>query len=193
MMLTKGLLATACATGLIGVCWAGCSGESKDPDCVDPPKQAAEPEGKPTKVERFGLGRAGDEDKEKKDWCRACVMSKVGYASCQKVYADEPGEARDALRARARAKACSDAKFPKDQCPDSAVISLLCKGDPPPAGTTNPGTALQNLHQALSGGPLPAAAPQPAPESTPTAKDKAAAAPAASAAPADPTPATEDK
>ena len=137
---------------LIAALAFGCSGEKQtEEECEDPPEKAQQPDAKNTKLERFGLGRAGDEDKQKKDWCRACVMSKVGYASCQKVYADEPGESRDSLKARARDKACKDAKFKTNECPDSAVISLLCKGDPPPAGTPDPGTALQNLHQALSG------------------------------------------
>ena len=106
-------------------------------------------------------------------------MSKVGYASCQKVYAKAENEPRTELKARARATACADAKFRKDQCPDSAVISLLCKGDAPPAGTPDPGTALQNLHQALSSGkaPKPAAdAEQPA-----DGDDDATKAPAATA------------
>lgn len=153
MIWTKRSLARGCAALLIGALGVGCSGEKQpDEECVDPPKKAVKQDAPKTKLERFGLGRAGDENKDQKNWCRACVMSKVGYASCQKVYADQPDEPRDALKARARAKACQDAKFPTDACPDGAVISLLCKGDPPPAGTPDPGTALQNLHQALSSG-----------------------------------------
>jgi hypothetical protein len=160
------LAATALAAALIG-----CSSAKQDKDaekeCVDPPAAAADKARKTVKVERFGLGRAGEEDKESKDWCRACVMSKIGYASCQRVFAAKPDEPRESLKARARDKACVDAKFPVDACPDQAVISNVCKGEPPPAGTTDQGTALQNLYKALQGDKPPAdkpsAAEQPAP------------------------------
>lgn len=140
---------------------AGCSskGAEGDKECVDPPPEAVEKAKKSVKVERFGLGKAGDEDKESKDWCRACVMSMQGYASCQRVYAESPDEGRDSLRARARDKACLDAKYPKDACPAKAVINVLCKGDPPPPGTPDPGTALQNLYKAMGGGQPAGGAP----------------------------------
>jgi hypothetical protein len=147
---------------LVGALIVGCSGEKKpsEQDCVDPPSADAG-EKKTVKIERFGLGKAGDEDKEKKDWCRACVMSQVGYASCQRVFAETEGEDRDSLRKRARDKACVDAKYPAGACPEKAVINVQCKGDAPPAGTPDPGTALQNLYQKLGGG-QPKAAPKPA-------------------------------
>jgi hypothetical protein len=149
------LLATVAFAGAMG-----CSGEKKDgdKDCVDSPEGTA-PIAKSVKVERYGLGRAGDEDKESKDWCRACVMSKLGYASCQRVFAETTGESKDSLRASARKQACADAKFPKGGCPDSAVINIQCKGEPAPAGTPDPGTALQNLYKAMGGGQAGPGAP----------------------------------
>ena len=116
-------------------------------DCPDAAAPAAQ-------VERFNLGRAGEDPAEKKDadWCRACVWSDSGFASCQRVYAGSGDEDREALRRRARAKACEDAGYPADACPDSKVIALLCKGDPPPRGTKTPGAALQNLYKKMTGG-----------------------------------------
>jgi hypothetical protein len=142
----------ALALALVGALGAGCSsgGKETEEECVDPP-EAADGAKKTVKLERFGLGKAGEEDRKDKDWCRACVMSRIGYASCQRVYAASDDEDRESLRAKAREKACLDAKFPKDACPDEAVINLLCKGDAPPPGTPDPGTALQNLYQKLEG------------------------------------------
>jgi len=149
-MWTRTALALAVVTWLA----AGCSGkkEQEEQECVDPPPEANAGEKKTVKLERFGLGKAGDEGKEQKDWCRACVMSKVGYASCQRVFADKEGEDRDTLRKRARDKACVDAKFEADACPEEAVINIQCKGDVPPPGTPDPGTALQNLYKKMGGG-----------------------------------------
>jgi hypothetical protein len=104
----------------------------------------------PVRLERFGLGRVGDDDNRDKDWCRACVWSKVGFASCQRVYAAKDGEEQEAIRARARAKACTDAGWPADACPADKLISLLCKGDGPAAGTKEPGAALQDLYRQLN-------------------------------------------
>jgi hypothetical protein len=125
----------------------GCGSEEKDPECVDPP--AAE---KAPAVERFGLGKAGAKELKDHDWCRACVMSKVGFASCQRVYSDEPGTLPDRapLRAKAREKACDDAGFKKGECPDGAVINLLCKDDKLPEGTKTPGEAVQDLFKSLN-------------------------------------------
>ena len=163
---TIALLATALAV-------AGCSSkrEKADEECVETPESAAAKAKQDVKVERFGLGKAGAEDKEGKDWCRACVMSTLGYASCQRVHAEKPDESRDSIRARARAKACADAKYPADKCPDTAVISNQCKDEPPTEGTPNPGKALQNLYQSLggsgapkTGSPASDAKPKPDPE-----------------------------
>jgi hypothetical protein len=104
----------------------------------------------PVKVERISLGRAGAGDNRGGDWCRACVWAKAGFASCQRVFAESADEGRDAVRARARAKACQDAGWPVDACPDDRVISLICKGDASPAGTENPGAALQDLYRQLN-------------------------------------------
>ena len=165
----KGLGALAAVALAAAITGCSSKGTEGDKDCVDPPPEAVEQAKKTVQIERIGLGRAGDEDKESKDWCRACVMSTRGYASCQRVYAKSPDEGRDSLRARAREKACLDAKYPKDACPDKAVINLLCKGDPPPAGTPDPGTALQNLYKAMGGGQPAGAAPT-KPEAKPEAK-----------------------
>jgi len=160
----------------VGVLAASCSSKGKEADkeCVDPPEAAAGAQ-KTVKVERYGLGKAGDEDKEDKDWCRACVMSKLGYASCQRVFAGAPGEDREAMRARARSKACADAKYPEDACPDQAVINIQCKGEPPPPGTPDPGTALQNLFQSMGGSASAGGGAKP--EAKPEAKTEAASEP----------------
>ncbi|MFO8072673.1 MAG: hypothetical protein R6V85_12450 [Polyangia bacterium] len=128
--------------------WGCSSSEKSEPDCVRPDAATAR---KQVKIERFGLGRAGQRDKSELDWCRACVMSDLGYASCQRVYAREKGEERESIRARARKKACRDAKLSEDECTAEKIISVLCKGDPPPEGTPSPSDALQNLYQALQG------------------------------------------
>ena len=129
---------------------SGCSSTVEEPDCVPDPD--AKPIVIEKKYERVGLGKAGKEALKKHDWCRACVMSKMGFASCQKVYSDEPGKLEDKnpLRGKAREKACTDAGFKKGKCPDSAIISIICKGDPAPAGTKPPGDAVQDLFQALN-------------------------------------------
>ena len=129
---------------------AGCSSTVEEPDCVPDPN--AKPIVIEKKYERFGLGKAGKEELKKHDWCRACVMSNMGFASCQKVYSDEPGKLEDnsLLKAKARDKACTDAGFKKGSCPDNAIISIICKGDPPPTGTKAPGDAVQDLFQALN-------------------------------------------
>ncbi len=129
---------------------SGCSSTVEEPDCVPDPD--AKPIVIEKKYERVGLGKAGRKALEKHDWCRACVMSKMGFASCQKVYSDEPGELKDKklLRGKAREKACTDAGFKKGECLDSAIISIICKGDPPPTGTKSPGDAVQDLFQALN-------------------------------------------
>ncbi len=131
----------------IAVCGCSSSKES-EPDCVRPDAATA---AKQVKIERFGLGRADQRDKSELDWCRACVMSDLGYASCQRVYAREKGEKRESIRARAREKACRDAELSEDECTAEKIISILCKGDPPPEGTPPPSVALQNLHEALQG------------------------------------------
>jgi hypothetical protein len=80
------------------------------------------------------------------NWCRACVMGPNKYASCIKVYSTTDAESRESVRSRARTKACLDSGFADEkECPDSAVISISCKGDAPPPGTTTPSNALQQL------------------------------------------------
>ena len=127
-----------------------CSSTVEEPDCVPDPN--AKPIVIEKKYERYGLGKGGKEALKQHDWCRACVMSNMGFASCQKVYSDEPGELKDKnpLRGKAREKACADAGFKKGKCLDTAIISIICKGDPPPTGTKAPGDAVQDLFQALN-------------------------------------------
>lgn len=79
------------------------------------------------------------------DWCRACVMSPKGFASCQRVYAETTTEPREVVRQRSLDKACLDAGFGKGACPDQAIIAVGCKDDPPAPGTKNAGEALQQL------------------------------------------------
>ncbi len=135
---------------VLAAVFAGCSSTPEEPDCVPDPN--AKPIVIEKKYERVGLGKAGKEALKKHDWCRACVMSNMGFASCQKVYSDEPGKLEDnnLLRGKAREKACADAGFKKGKCLDTAIISIICKGDPPPTGTKAPGDAVQDLFQALN-------------------------------------------
>jgi len=93
---------------------------SKKEECVDPPsstKKAASQQIKGKKVS---------------DWCRTCVMGPKGWASCQTVYAQNDKEARDSVKARSLEQACLDSGFEKGVCPEKALISSRCKGDPPP-------------------------------------------------------------
>lgn len=85
-------------------------------------------------------------------WCRSCVVGPAGYMSCQTVHQAVTTETTDALRDRARLAACKDAGFAEGKCPAQGVISLVCKGDPPPADETAAGKAML---EALKGsGPL---------------------------------------
>ncbi len=127
------------------------SGEpEKEPDCVPDPD--AKPVVVEKKIERFGLGKAGAKELVDHDWCRACVLSRANFASCQKVYSDEKGllEDREPLKQKARDTACDDAGFKKGECPDKAIISIVCKGEKPPEGTMPPGKAVQDLFKALN-------------------------------------------
>lgn len=131
-----------------------CSSEKKEPDCVPAaePKRLAEGQ----KIEMTPL-QIDSAEKEKLDWCRACIMGPKGYASCQRVYARTPTEPREEVRKRAREKACVDSGFPADACPTTAEIGIVCKGDPPPPNSGDPAKALQNMYQKLN--PPPAGAP----------------------------------
>jgi len=159
---------TAALALCLAVAMPACSGEEKEPDCV--PAEGVEPVVVERRIERFGLGKAGAADLVDHDWCRACVMSTKGFASCQKVYSDEPGRLadRDPLKAKARDKACADAGYRKGECPDGAIISASCKDDPAPEGIKTAGQAVQDLFQSLNppGGaaesqPRPAQQPEP--------------------------------
>lgn len=135
---------TALLTGAGLICSLaaiGCSEKTEQPDCVpQKPSAPAQAAG----VERTAVAKI-PVDKEKADWCRACVLGPHGYASCQRVYAAAEGELRDDVRARAKKQACDDAGFKPGECQDKNVIALLCKGDPPPPNATEPGKALQML------------------------------------------------
>ncbi len=101
-----------------------CSSEQKAPECP-----AEEPPTKTTvlkKPERDG------------DWCRACVMG-AKWASCQTARAEKTTVKRDVLLTRALERACQDAGFEKDRCPEAAVLSSICRGDDKPTGTSTPG------------------------------------------------------
>lgn len=85
-------------------------------------------------------------------WCRCCAVGPAGYMSCQTVRQATTTETTDALRERARLAACKDAAFPEGKCPAASVISLVCKGDPPPKDETAAGKAML---EALKGsGPI---------------------------------------
>ncbi len=157
------------------LCSCSRSGEKPAADCESTAAKAGSEAS--AKVERIGLGRVGEREKREGDWCRACVWSKVGFASCQRVFAEKDGEDRDTVRARARAKACKDAGWPVDACPEDKVISLLCSGDAPLPGTKNPGAALQDLYRKLNPDKFQGAPTDAGPGSD------AGAAPAAPAAP----------
>lgn len=157
-----------CAVLACGLAACG-SPEKTEEECVEP---AADTGKQPDPVERVPLGVVKP-DPEKADWCRACVMSLKGFASCQRVFALKEGEPREVLRGRARAKACDDAGFAGGSCPDGAVIAQACKGDPRPDGGVHPGQALQQIYLKMNQGEAPS---------------KPSAEPAAPAAPAEPTP-----
>jgi hypothetical protein len=85
-------------------------------------------------------------------WCRSCAVGPAGYMSCQTVRQATTTETTEALRERARLAACKDAAFPEGKCPAASVISLVCKGDPPPKDETAAGKAML---EALKGsGPI---------------------------------------
>ncbi len=122
---------------------AGCSSQKKAQECEDQPKRVVES----TELGKVGVTAFKDKRDPDTDRCVACVMSPAKYATCQTVYAKSKDEKRDSIRARAREKACDDAGFKKGECPDSAVISLVCKGEPRPDNATDPGRAIQKLFQ----------------------------------------------
>jgi hypothetical protein len=62
--------------------------------------------------------------------------------SCQRVNQKDTGETEQALRDRARIAACTDSGFTATNCPPDKVISVACKGDPPPTNQRAAGEAL---------------------------------------------------
>jgi hypothetical protein len=138
----------------IVVAWAlplpSCSSESKQPDCV-PADGAQTKKGATYEMTPLVIGNA---DKKNNDWCRACVMGPNRFASCQRVYGDTPTEPRDAIRERARIKACVDSGFKADACPTGATIGIACKGDPPPPNAGNPAKILQDMYKQMNPPPV---------------------------------------
>ena len=65
------------------------------------------------------------------DQCHACVLSMRGFYSCQTVW-QTGKETREELKAEARKKACKDAGYSPDKCPEAAVKLVQCKGDAAP-------------------------------------------------------------
>lgn len=112
----------------------GCQKEAPPEECVDSGKAPMVIEKTPLRLKQ----------KKSDDFCQACVMAKAGFASCQRVWKLK-GEERAALKTRAKKKACEDAGYTLETCPEKALISNICKGDPPPPGTTSAGKALQNF------------------------------------------------
>ncbi len=81
-------------------------------------------------------------------WCRSCVVGPAGFMSCQTVRDESAAQATAELREKARIKACVDSGFTEDNCPDSKIISLQCKGDPQPS---DPQEAGKKMMEALRG------------------------------------------
>jgi len=123
-----------------------CSSEKKEPDCV--PAEGAQP-ANAAKYEMTPLN-VENQDKKNNDWCRACVMGPKRFASCQRVYGDTPTEPREAIRERARIKACVDSGFPAGACPAGSTIGIACKGEPPPANAGNPADILQDMYKQMN-------------------------------------------
>ena len=122
----------------------GCKGESKEPECVEPPQQQGESISKKVTQTRINV-KEPDPEKLDKDWCRTCVMGPRGWASCQVVFAETDGESRENIQQRARQKACLDSGFAEGTCPENAVVAMSCKGDKTTDTRGNPAKALQQV------------------------------------------------
>jgi hypothetical protein len=94
-----------------------CSSEKEAPECLP-----EEPATKTTILKK---------PKGDGDWCRACVMG-AKWASCQTARAENTAVKREMLQARALERACQDAGFEKDKCPETAILSRICRGDSRP-------------------------------------------------------------
>jgi len=125
---------------LLGLALLGlsCSSRDKPPECAPAPQAAAKGGMKTTVIKRADL-----------DWCQACVKGKR-WVSCQTADAAKKGEAREILKRRAVEKACVDAEYEKDQCPDASVFLLKCRGEKGAGSAQETGEALQ---RALMGRP----------------------------------------
>ena len=129
--------------GLI-VLLAACSKKDAELDCVEPEPPATQKKQSVTR-KKLGATKGGGARKAGADWCRACVFGPKGWASCQVAYAENQGEDRQAIKDRAREKACDDAGFAKGKCPTQAVKAITCKGDKAGAKTKDPAKELQKL------------------------------------------------
>ena len=130
----------------------GCKvGKDADKECVDPPEAVA---AKGTKSP--SEGKASEKkvvmSEDDVNWCRACVVGPHGFMSCQRVNQSNTAETEEQLREKARIAACTDSGFTETNCPPDKVISVACKGDPPPKDKRAAGEAL--LKALKNSGPL---------------------------------------
>ncbi len=140
LRLSPRLLMCRVAVAALLISALGCS-RAREEECVDPPKSATTKK----KYTHDQLGKVPQTPDPNADWCRTCVKSPKGWASCQLVYATEAGEDRAEVKKRSRQRACDDAGYAKGACPDKAVIAVSCKGDAPPVSPAEAQKALQRL------------------------------------------------
>jgi hypothetical protein len=127
------------AFGLAGV--LACSRQAKkDEECETRDKVETPAKAQPKKSDsRVYIKKGTRQPVGEVDWCRACVVGPHGFMSCQRVNAASKDETREALRGRARIKACLDSGFTEESCPSESVIAIACKGDKPAADKTAAG------------------------------------------------------
>lgn len=117
----------------------GCNTQKSEPECIEPPKS------NPQKVvvQRRLPIQPPDPEKQKRDWCRTCVMGPEGWASCQVAFGETDDEPRDLIKKRSRERACLDSGFKEGECPDNRVVAVTCKGEETPKGHDETAKALQ--------------------------------------------------
>jgi hypothetical protein len=151
MEILKRVLVMVCVLSVFNGCKS--KKEGSDEDCVDPPNASVTKEATAASAD----GKSAPQNKvvmSDKDvnWCRACVMGPHGFMSCQRVSQSTTTETMEQLRDRARIAACKDSGFTETNCPPDKVISVACKGDPPPKDKRAAGEAL--LKALKTSGPL---------------------------------------